>query len=184
MNTFTEFCTWQEAPGKLVSDRTNKDYQFVMLRVSIPYIVKHGHSIAFVVRAQIPLPNNICAFKGFHRTTQETGIRKFPSLNFPGKQHPKPKTSFIILKLGNPFSPPQCFPHINNLYMNSLDFQHSHVQQGSVSTWYPQTWSCTYNKALSLSGLAAWQPPWSCLWAVLLMTIHTNISLMSTVNKK
>lgn len=102
-----------------------------MLRVSIPYIVKHGHSIAFVVRAQIPLPNNICAFKGFHRTTQETGIRKFPSLNFPGKEHQKPQTSFIILKLGNPFSPPQCFPHINNLYMNSLDFQHSHVQQGS-----------------------------------------------------
>lgn len=137
MNTFTEFCTWQEAPGKLVSHRTNKDDQFVMLRVSIPYIVKHGHSIAFVVRAQIPLPNNICAFKGFHRTTQETGIRKFPSLNFPGKEHPKPKTSFIILKLGNPFSPPQCFPHINNLYMNSLDFQHSHVQQGSGCLMIP-----------------------------------------------
>lgn len=183
MNTFTEFCTWQEAPGKLVSDRTNKDYQFVMLRVSIPYIVKHGHSIAFVVRAQIPLSNNICAFKGFHRTTQETGIRKFPSLNFPGKEHPKPHS--LSSNLATP-SLPHSVSHISitSTWTHSTSNTHMCSRALAVSTWYPQTWSCTYNKAPSLSGLAAWQPPWSCLWAVVLMTIHTNISLMSTVNKK
>lgn len=145
MNTFTEFCTWQVTPGKLVSDRTNKDYQFVMLRVSIPYIVKHGHSIAFVVRAQIPLPNNICAFKGFHRTTQETGIRKFPSLNFPGKQHPKPHS--LSSNLATP-SLPHSVSHISitstwthstsNTHMCSRALsQHDTPKLGAVPTTKP-----------------------------------------------
>lgn len=88
------------------------------------------------------------AFEGFHRSTQETGIRAFPRLNFPGKEHPKPKPHSLS----------------SNLAIPSLSHSFSHISITSTSTLtcagmfrLPQY--DTHKKfTLSEAGATTWQP--------------------------
>lgn len=69
--------------------------------------------------------------------------RKRSSETFPGciprQSQPKklkPHSSLVSLQLGNPYSPPQLFPHVTNLDLNSLCLN---TQNHSQPLWYCQS---------------------------------------------